>query len=200
MPEESNANIEWLLKTTPEEDDELLPEEQTLIARIPALAGNNKKVAYLGYRSCGFTVGQACELAGCTKTSVHNWRKSDPVFARWENEELPRLQKDLSVDIIKFEFTRNFRMLLKSDMLLIAKGLSDLENLTSREYELFKSLRQFYKPSELLAIEKILAPERHSNTPTVIKLSWGSRLDSPVIEGEVKELTDGEYREEGSDL
>lgn len=181
------------------EDAELLPEEQTLMARIPLLAGSNKKVAYLGYRACGFTQGQACQLAGITKTTVHKWRKSDEVFSRWETEELARLQGSVGNDILKFEFMRNMRMLLKVDMLLIAKSFSGLENMTPREYELFKSLRKFYTPNDLLAIEKVISPEKHVVGPVVFQLSWGNRLETgQVVEGQYKELPNGEA--EDSDM
>lgn len=175
-------------------DNDLLSDEQTLMARIPLLAGNNKKVAYLAYRSCGFTIGQSCELARCTPTSVHNWRKSDPVFRRWEQEELPNLQKNVGPDIIKFEFMRNMRMLLRSDMMLIAKGMSDLEHISPREYELFKNLRRFYQPAELLALDKIISPTKHSG-PVTFHLTWGTRVEVPQIEGTGEEITDGEYAE-----
>ena len=178
------------------EDSDLTNEENTLLARIPLLAGHNKKAAYLAYRSCGFTVGQACDLANTTKTSIQQWRKSDKVFKRFEEEELANLQSTVGNDVIRFEFMRNMRMLLKGDMTLIAKGITDLANMTPREYELFKALRRFYTPADMLALEKILHPEKHQDTSVTIKLSWGGRIEAPQlttpdVEGEFIEVDNG---------
>lgn len=190
---------EWdLTITTGSEDDELLPEEQTLMARIPYLAGNNKKVGYLAYRSCGFTVGQSCELAGCTRVSVQNWRKNDPVFKHFEDYELQTLQKTVGPDVIKFEMMRNMRMLLKSDMMLIAKGMTSVEDMSSREYELFKNLRKFYTPTELLQIDKLVSPGKHIESVT-FNLTWGTRVEVPQIEGSSQEIEDGDFTESDDD-
>lgn len=193
----AELDVVW---TTGDEDDELLQDEQTLVARIPFLAGNNKKVSYLAYRSCGFTVGQSCELAGVTKTSVQRWRKEDDVFKRWEDEELPNLQANVGPDILKFEFMRNMRMLLKTDMLLIAKGMSNLEGMSAREYEIFKGLRRFYTANELLSLEKVMHPEKHSNGPTQVILTWSNRVEVPVLESTARELSDGTVYAESREL
>lgn len=196
MPDDEIALKEWeqqpiWMQAVTTEDSELLPEEQTLLARIPFLAGNNKKVGYLAYRSCGFTVGQSCELANTTRQTVQTWRKNDAVFRRWEDEELPNLQANVGPDIIKFEFQRNMRMLLKSDMLLIAKGMSALEDMSPREFEIFKGLRRFYTANELLALEKVIHPEKHSAGVTTIQLTWGTRPEMNIIDGESHEVDNG---------
>src|SRR5690242_16115899 len=139
------------------EEDDLPPDEQTLLARIPLMAGSSKKAAYLAYRSVGFTINKAVELAGTTRTSVHQWRKSDPVFASWESERLQELQSTIGNDVIKFDFLRNMKLLLHQDMQLISKAMSEgLDELTSREYEVYKNVRKFYTPTDWLALEKIL--------------------------------------------
>ena len=175
-------------------DDVNLPDDEaTLLARIPLMAGSNRKAAYLAFRATGFTVGKSAELAGVTKQTVNNWRKNDDVFKMWEQEKLQELQSSVGNDVIKFDFLRNMRYLLQQDMTLIAKAMSEgLEELTPREYEVYKGLRKFYTPSDWLALEKVLAPEKHqANNTFVVNLSWGNRLDpSLVIEGESKEILD----------
>jgi hypothetical protein len=186
---------------TVSEDSELLPEEQTLMARIPFMAGSNKKVAYLAYRSCGFTVGQAAELAGTTHQNITSWRKTDKTFKKFEDEELDRLQKTVGMDVIKFEMMRNMRLLLQSDFKVIAKGINALEDMSPREYELFKNLRRFYTPNELLTMEKILEPEKHQSQQVVFSLTWNTRLSTaPVIEGTARELTDGTNEDFDSEM
>ena len=176
-------------------DDELPSDETTLLARIPLLAGSNKKAAYLAYRSTGFTPTQSCQLAEITLTTVHRWRKQDLEFAKFEREELQRLQDSVGNDVIRYEFLRNMRMLLKVDMRLITKGITNLEGMSPREFEIFKALRKFYTPQDLLALEKVLHPEKHKDGPLTIKLSWGSRIsidslrDDDIIDGEVRDVT-----------
>ena len=171
---------------------DLSDNETTLMARIPLLAGSNKKVAYLAYRSCGFTITQSCDLADIHISTVHKWRKIDATFKRFEEEELRTLQESVGNDVIKFEFLRNMRLLLKSDMKIIAQGVNSVETLTEREFELFKNLRKFYTPHDLLALEKVLHPEKHNTGPVKITLTWGGRLSTsePDIE-----LSEGDYRE-----
>jgi hypothetical protein len=175
-------------------DDINLPsDEQTLLARIPLMAGSSKKAAYLAFRAVGFTVGKSVELAGTTKTSVQQWRKSDEVFAKWESEKLQELQTSVGNDVIRFDFLRNMKLLLLQDTNLISKAISGgLENLTPREWDNYKNLRKFYTPTDWLALEKVLAPEKHRDNTTVkVVLSWGNRLDNTItLEGDSRELLD----------
>lgn len=173
-------------------DLELPSDENTLLARIPLLAGSNKKAAYLAYRSCGFTITQSCDLADIHISTVHKWRNTDKVFKRFEEEELSKLQETVGNDVIRFEFMRNMRLLLHHDMKVIGQGIAGIETLTDREFELFKALRRFYTPQDLLALEKILHPEKHHDGPIKITLSWGNRLSSSEPD---LELEEGNYRE-----
>lgn len=174
------------------DEEELPSEEETLIARLPLLAGSSKKAAYLAFRSCGFSIARSCQLAGTTRTSIHQWRKSDPIFASWEQEKLGQLQSSIGNDVIKFDFLRNMKLLLQQDMGIIAKALSGLDELSYREYEVYKNIRKFYTPSDWLAIEKILAPEKHRENKIEVHLSWGGRLntDAIVLEGTSREVLD----------
>ena len=168
------------------DDIDLPSDEQTLLARIPLMAGSSKKAAYLAYRSVGFTIGKAVELAGTSRSSIQQWRKSDPTFAMWENERLHELQTSVGNDVIKFDFLRNMKLLLHQDMQLISKAMLGLDDLSPREYEVYKNVRRFYTPNDWLALEKILAPERHQDIkPITINLNWGNRQ---VIDGEATEL------------
>lgn len=174
-------------------DDVNLPsDEQTLLARIPLMAGSSKKAAYLAFRATGFTIGKACDLAGTTRQSIQNWRNSDPVFRMWEQEKLQELQSSVGNDVIKFDFLRNMKLLLHQDMSIIAKAMLGLDELSTREYDTYKNIRKFYTPSDWLALEKILAPEKHRDTgPIHITLNWGNRLP----ENSIHELEDGSPKE-----
>lgn len=185
---------------TSDDDVELPSEEETLIARLPLLAGSSKKAAYLAFRSCGFSIERSVTLAGTTKTSIQQWRKSDPVFARWEQEKLQELQASIGNDVIRFDFLRNMKLLLHQDLTIIAKAVElGLDKLTGREWEIYKNVRKFYTPSDWLNLEKILAPEKHQEAKIVVNLSWGGRLpgtDDTLIEGTSREVPiDGQFTE-----
>lgn len=178
--------------------DESIPsDEATLLARIPLMAGSNKKMAYLAYRSTGFTVTQSCDLAEISRTTLTYWRKNDATFKHFEDDELQHLQDTVGNDVIRFEFLRNMRMLLKADFKVIAQGITNLNSMSPREYEIFKALRRFYTPADMLALEKILHPEKHKDGPVTIKLTWGGRIqtteiapdnDMDIIEGMAKDV------------
>jgi len=185
-------------------EEGLTSEETTLLARIPLLAGSSKKAAYLAFRSCGFTINQSCQLAKCTRGNLTYWRKNDSTFKKFEETQLGHLQATVGNDVIKYEFVRNLRMLLNFDSQLIAKAMVNVnigdaktEGLSPREYELFKNLRKFYTPQDMLALEKILNPEKHkdSSGPVKIILSWGGRMEvaaSNTAEGEYREIDEDE--------
>lgn len=164
------------------DDVNLPPDEQTLLARIPLMAGSSKKAAYLAFRATGFTIGKACDLAGTTRQSIQNWRNSDPVFRMWEQEKLHELQSHVGYDVIKFDFLRNMKLLLHQDMTIIAKAMMGLDELSQREWEQYKNVRKMYTPNDWLALEKILAPEKHRDTgPIHITLNWGNRQSEDTI-------------------
>lgn len=171
-------------------EDNLPSDEQTLLARIPLMAGSPKKAAYLAYRSVGFTITKSCQLAGTTMASVHQWRKSDPVFREWEQERLQELQSRVGNDIIKFDILRNMKLFLNADFELICKAMvKGVDSLTPREFTLYKEARKFYTPEQLLTIEKVIAPEKHRDaTKLVVNLNWGNMPDSLVVDGEAHEL------------
>ena len=185
-------------------EEGLTSEETTLLARIPLLSGSSKKAAYLAFRSCGFTINQSVQLAKCTRGNLNYWRKTDPTFKKFEETQLERLQKTVGNEVVKFEFMRNFRMLLNFDAQLISKAMVNVnigdaktEGLSPREFELFKLLRKFYTPADMLALEKILNPEKHKegSGPVNIVLSWGGRLENntpqltaSVVEGEFNDI------------
>lgn len=194
--EEALVSVEAI----PATDEGLTSEETTLMARIPLLAGSDRKYAYLAYRSTGFTIRQSAQLVGVNLSTVKRWREKDDTFRKIESNELQRLQETIGNDVIRFEFLRNMRMLLKSDMKVIAHGINNINDLSPREFELFKNLRRFYTPSDMLALEKILHPEKHKDGPVTIQLTWGPRLisndnsmqENDSIEGEYKVVDDGD--------
>lgn len=179
-----DALVDW------EQTDELPSDEHTLLARIPIMAGSSKKWAYLAFRSTGFNVTTACQLAGTNLSSVYQWRRNDPVFAEFESTRLKELQDSVGPDLIKFDFMRTMKVMMHIDFKIVSKALTlGLDSLTAREYDVYKDTRKNYTPAAWLAIEKVLAPEKHKdNGPVHIHLEWGNR--TAIIEGEATEVED----------
>ena len=171
--------------------EKVLSEDETnklmssLMARIPAGAGSNKQQRYLAYRSTGFSVSQAAELCGTTPHYVRLWRKQNPAFKRLEDDYLPQLQSQVGNEVIRMEYLRNMRLLLAKDAQLFMEFYRDPDALGEREWEYFKLARKHYTPSDLLALEKILHPEKQIQTVNV-RLSWGSS-STETLEAEYRE-------------
>lgn len=179
----------------PLSDSNLTSDEQTLLARLPLLAGDEtiqgQKANYLAYRSTGFTHRQACELTGISTAIVNGWKHSDPEFEKWESQELPRLQREVGNDVIKFDFLRNLRLLLLQDSDIIFKAQTGgVDELSPREFSRYKEIRRFYTPGDLLTLEKIINPERHQQDNHInIVLNWGGEKPARhVIESTGNEL------------
>lgn len=168
----------------------------TLLSRIPIMAGSDKKSSYLAYRSTGFPVKQAAQLTGVPIAAVRRWRKQDAMFKRVEDEYLPQLQQQVGIDIVKFEFLRNLRLVIAKDAQLLAKFFSEgPSGFSPAEWDYVKLVRKHYTPSDLLALEKVLHPEKHHDQ-VKISLSWTKNApdeydtDEPSVEAEYRNLDD----------
>ena len=163
--------------------------EQTLLARIPFLAGSSNMANYLSYRATGFSVKEAAQLAGVTYPTLLEWRAVNEAFVAIETSEtLLDLQNNVAQDVIRLEFLRNMRVLLNKDSAVIRAANEDIETLSDREYEYFKLIRKHYTASEYLALMKALEPERHQEKLEII-LHWretARNLDA--IEGNYREV------------
>ena len=168
-------------------------EETLLLARIPLMAGSDKKALYLSYRATGFGVHEAAELAEVQVTTINKWRKSDPAFKEFETNRLQELQSTVSIDVIRLEFIRNMRMMLKMDFKVINKALFDMTDMSSSEWAYFRDIRKHYTPNDLLAIEKALAPEKHQ-TKMTINLTWGNDR-AQILDGNFESVESGEFTE-----
>jgi hypothetical protein len=173
-------------------------EDDTLFSRV-ALSANPRKSDYLGYRACGFSVRESCNLAGITQRCLIHWRKKDKEFQEFESNNLYELQKSIGPDLARLWFLRNFVLALKVDnrVLNIAAltGVNQAEDidltdntrarsgLTTREFDYLKVARGNYRAAELLALHRALMPEQEGNDgastgPLVVI------LDGQVLQGE----------------
>lgn len=133
--------------------------ETILEARIPLLTGSANKMRYLSYRAMGFTVKEAAGLTDVTLSTVNSWRFNDPEFKEWEGRLIGELQKSMAGDLLRMEFMRNMRLAFNRDHQVLYKAACSLGGLTDREFAYLKMIRPLYQPSDLVALDKAVAPD-----------------------------------------
>mgnify|MGYP001598676282 CR=1 FL=1 len=145
-----------------------------VIAQIPGLFGSSKRATFLSYRAIGLTERQVCSIMELSRSTPSIWRKNQ-YFKDFEYTHLYELQSTISTRLIHLGFVRNMIQLLVKDSALIRKAFTDdgLMEMTDREFALYKHLRGQYTASELLNIEKALAPEKHKEN-LIINLTWNN--------------------------
>lgn len=137
--------------------------EEILKAKLPLIT-NPRKASYLANRACGFSVREACNLAGIRQGTVMMWRREDPDFAAWETKSMSFLQREMVDDLLRAEFFRNMRLALNRDFKVLYKAVYNFEGLTEKEWNYLKLVRKHYTPSDMLALERAMAPdETHSS-------------------------------------
>lgn len=115
----------------------------------------SKRADYLAKRVCNFSVREACKLANVTEKSVRRWREADPNFLRLDTEGMTDLRKQLSIQYIDMEFTRNFHLVLQKDFKILYKDAVG-ETLTEGETEYLLKIRQHYTPQSLAMVRQLL--------------------------------------------
>jgi hypothetical protein len=157
--------------------DEIIRADDNLdlvLAQIPSLFGDSDKATYLGFRALGLRPKQALELLDLPIGILEVWKEETPQFEEFEYKCLTELQKNINADIIRLQFLRNMTMFLFRDSLTIRRSLTDFESMSNREAAYLRSVRRFYSNSDLLALEKAIAPEKHRNNTLV--LSFGNNV------------------------
>lgn len=142
-----------------------------IVAQIPALFGDSEKATYLGFRGLGLRPKQVLEVMGLPEDQLEVWYSEWPEMKEFELKHLWDLQRKINADIVRLQFMRNMTMFLLKDSLIIRQGMMDINNLSQREYNYFRTARRFYDMSQLLALEKAIAPEKHR--PNSLTLNFG---------------------------
>lgn len=145
-----------------------------LLSQIPAMFGDSEKATYLGFRALGFRKGQVLELMGLNEAVYKIWVEETPELEQFELDRLGQMQSRVNADIIRLQFMRNMTLFLFQDSRIMAKSLSNFNELTNREYNYLRSIRRFYSNSDLLSLQKALEPEKHRNNTLV--LSFGNSM------------------------
>ena len=163
------------------------PVEVSLAQSLIPFRRDDHKARYLGYLACGFSVREALEEVGCTKSSLSLWRDI-PTFAIAE-QRIPEIRRELSREYISLDFCRNFRLVLEKDGKVLRKSLGkDLNNegksipMTFEENQYLLKMRGCYTPQQLGLLETLIKADEESDgsfswtkfiseNPEVIRLS-----------------------------
>lgn len=167
-----------------DEFDDIINNQDNLdavMAHIPSLFGTSFKATYLGFRALGFTPKQALQLLGQDESVIEVWQKETPEMVVFEYEKLPELQSKISADIIRLMWMRNATMFLFRDQQIIGESMAGLDEMSSRDYQYFRTIRRMYSNNEMVALEKAISPERHRDQTIV--LSFGNK-NYEIIDGD----------------
>jgi len=150
---------------------------------VPFYNDGTKKSTYLSYLVSGFSLREACKLAKVHERTIRNWRESDPEFIQIEEECKTGLRKRLANELIDFEYTRNFRLVLAKDFLVLFKDATG-KYLTESEEKYLAMIRKFYTPQQFAMVKQLLggngdSKEAFDFTKTVLTI----RLEKEQITG-----------------
>jgi len=132
--------------------------EQTAEALLPLLSGdgfNAKRAEYLGKRVCNFTVREACKLAGIHEKTVHRWREADSQFEYLDTEGMTNLRKQLGMEFLNMQFTRNMSLFLEKDFKVLYKDATGAP-MTDDDKIYLSKVRQHYTPQSLAMIKQLV--------------------------------------------
>ncbi len=125
------------------------------------------------------------------------WLVETPDLARYTNELLPKLQRDVANEIIRLGFMRNMSYFWFLDYKILREASEHgIGALNKNKFEYLLSARKYYTPAQMKDLGNALEPERFQKQQ-VINLSFGAqqnvyeiREGDQVIEAGL--LTDGE--------
>lgn len=121
---------------------------------LPRFDGNDEsKRAYLSYRLCGFGRQEACNYTKTKKRQVYYWMSSDAVFEDIEKRQLLDLRQTFSKQIITLDFTRNFKLALERDRVVLDLAVTNPAALSKADQEYLVKIRSMYTPQQLQILE-----------------------------------------------
>ena len=125
---------------------------------------SNKKAKYLSYLVAHFSIMEACKLAKVHYKSVLRWRREDANFSEVENQCATELSKRLSDQLLDIEFTRNFRLVLAKDFVILFKDATG-DTLTDKEQQYLLLIRKFYTPQQLAMVKQLISGNGDGTQP-----------------------------------
>ena len=124
---------------------------------IPYARGNALMRKYLSLRACGFTLKEACQLAGIHHHTPSLWKMKDPAFEAAEVDAVTKCRQQLSTDHIQIEYTRNIVLALKHDCDVLTKAVATPADLSGADRVYLARIRGHYTPQQLAVLRQLLA-------------------------------------------
>ena len=123
---------------------------------------DESKRKYLSYRLCGFSRREAKDFSGVSERTIYNWRQKDTEFESIEATNLLTLQRSFSEQVINLDFTRNFKLALELDSVILTKAHKassdpNAEQLTTTERTYLNKIRPLYTPQAYAALQDMFA-------------------------------------------
>ncbi len=165
---------------------ELTPESETIESIksiLPFISGDavdESKGNYLSYRFTGFSMREACELAGIHQQTVQRWRgrlanhpqKGDEaqIFIDLEKEVTGENRVRIRAETLQILLSRNFHLILRQDHKVLRRfagldtfksedGERDIVRSPTKEDHVYLNrIRAYYTPQQLEVIERLASP------------------------------------------
>jgi len=153
------------------------PDVKNALAAILSTSTFNPNMrAYLGFRACGFSVREACRLAGIGESTVRRWRLEDATFAYYDSPAgYKELTEQFSYRYLELEFLKNYCLVLKKDFDVLAKSIQAPQELTKHEEQYLIKLRSHYTPEQMAVIKRMVEAGEHGEVSfTQLILQLGS--------------------------
>lgn len=116
---------------------------------------NQRKRNYLSFRICGFGRLEARKNAEVSAAIYNTWLAKDESFAEIESKGLLQLSRQFRSEVIGLEYTRNFKLCLDKDRIVLQKAVRG-GKLTDDEWDYLKKIRPLYTPAALKSIEDLI--------------------------------------------
>ena len=129
--------------------------ESIASAVVPYFPDDHRKSKYLSFRTTGFPFREACKLANISISTVRNWRATDEEFAKMDLTGISDLKSQLGMKYLDIEFTRNMRLALQKDLMVLMKSITKDDSLTQQKHQYLLKIRQFYTPQQLILIQEL---------------------------------------------
>lgn len=123
---------------------------------MPSFDGTDgRKRRYLSFRLCAFSKYEAAARSNVTVKTVKKWAAEDANFAKIETTDLLTLRKLFAKDFVAMQFTRNMKLALDRDEVVLDKALAEPSKLTDDEQSYLLKIRPLYTPDGLKAVEEL---------------------------------------------
>lgn len=146
---------------------------------------DGKKSEYLSYRLCDFSEMQSIQLSKIHHKTVMRWREADPLFKSLDmniDGALVKARKELSINYLDIQYTRNFRLVMQKDFEVLFKSVTVPLTMTEMDKEYLMKIRAMYTPQQLAQIKMMLSGGDNKEPFDFTRLTLTIRREREVTE------------------